>query len=161
MPNRNPPTTRSPRPALATASAAKPPGQSSSLWKHVGELATSSALLLFLSSVATDRLSLTQATFFLLAAAADAAGKPATRTELIEAHFEGGRASIRNSYRQLLEPSRVYPTALGWLRTEEDPHDARQQTLKLTEEGRKIIDGVLLTLEPIVKGPPLPTSLPN
>ena len=111
---RNDPSTKGVAPPVMRTATNKP------LWKHVGELATSSALLLYLSQVATDRLSLTQATFFLLAATADAAGRPATRTELIEAHLSGGRASIRNSYRQLLEPSRVYPTALGWLRTEEN-----------------------------------------
>jgi hypothetical protein len=75
------------------------------LWKRVGELAGSSAFLLYLADVGSDRLSLTQAAFFLLAATADAAGKPATRRSFIQAHGDTFRGSIRNSYRQLLEPS--------------------------------------------------------
>lgn len=120
------------------------------LWKHVGELATSSAMLVFLSSVASERLSLTQAAFFLLAATADAAGKPATRSDLLEAADLGAKSSIKNSYRQLLEPSRVYPTALGWLRTEVDPMDARRQFLCLTDEGKRVVQGVLTSLAPLL-----------
>lgn len=123
------------------------------LWRHVGELATSSAMLLYLAGEGSDRLSLTQAAFFILAATADAAGKPATRSALLEAHMDAARGSIRNSYRQLMEPSRVYPTALGWLEAEENPMDAREKVLRLTEEGKRVVEGVLLTLKPIVQGP--------
>ncbi len=57
--------------------------------------------------------------------------------------------SVRNTYRQLLEPSRVFPKALGWLTTEENPDDSREQFLRLTDKGKRIIDGALLALEPI------------
>lgn len=120
------------------------------LWKHVEELATSSALLIFLSSVASDKLTLPQAAFFVAAATADAAGKAATRTELLDGALGGSRGSIRNSYRQLLEESRAYPNALGWLTVETNPMDDREKLLKLTPEGRKVVDGILLTLEPML-----------
>lgn len=120
------------------------------LWKHVEELATSSALLVYLAGVATERLSLSQIAFFLAAATADAAGKPATRTELIDATLDGTRGSIRNTYRQLMEPSRTFPNALGWLHPEPNPMDEREKLLRLTDEGRKVIDGALLTLRPLV-----------
>jgi hypothetical protein len=113
------------------------------LWKRVGELAGSSAFLLYLADVGSDRLSLTQAAFFMLAATADAAGRPATRSELIQAHGETFRGSIRNSYRQLLEPSRTYPKALGWLSTEANPDDDREQFLRLTDEGKSVIKDAL------------------
>jgi hypothetical protein len=115
-------------------------------------------MLLYLAGEGSDRLSLTQAAFFLLAATSDAAGKPATRSELLETHMESGRGSIRNSYRQLLEPSRLYPGALGWLTTEANPMDSREQLLRLTEQGKRVIEGVLLTLEPIVQAPPRNTT---
>src|SRR5687767_11881503 len=83
--------------------ALTPTPTSPELWKRVGELAASSAFLLYLADVGSERLSLTQAAFFMLASAADAAGKPATRTELISAYHDTFRGSIRNSYRQLLE----------------------------------------------------------
>lgn len=125
---------------------------SPALWKRVGELGASSAFLLYLADVGSDRLSLTQAAFFLLAATADAAGKPATRSALIQTYHDTFRGSIRNSYRQLLEPTRLYPKALGWLETEENPMDSREQFLRLTDEGKAVIAGALLALEPIVGG---------
>lgn len=129
----------------------------SELWRHVGELASSSAMLLFLSEEGSDRLSLTQGAFFLLAATADAAGKPATRTELLNTHMADGKG-IRNTYRQLLEPSRLFPSALGWLTTEENPMDAREKVLRLTDAGKRVIEGILLTLEPLVEGPKTTTK---
>jgi hypothetical protein len=107
-------------------------------------------MLLYLAEVGSDRLSLTQAAFFLLAATADAAGRPATRTELLATHMANGRGSIRNSYRQLMEPSRVHPKALNWLCAEENPMDAREKVLRLTDEGKRVVEGVLLALEPVM-----------
>ena len=130
----------------------------SELWRHVGSLAASSAMLLFLAELGSDRLSLTQATFFLLAATADAAGKPVTRTELIDTYLGATRGSIRNTYRQLLEPSRVHPNGLGWLTTEENPMDARERVLRLTDEGKRVIEGTILALEPIISGQESPAS---
>ena len=109
-------------------------------------------MLLYLASEGSDRLSLSQGAFFLLAATSEAAGKPATRTELLATQM-GEAKSIRNSYRQLLEPSRVYPNGLGWLRAEENPMDAREQLLKLSEEGKRVIEAVLLSLAPISENP--------
>lgn len=126
------------------------PSTSRQLWTRVGELAGSSAFLLYLADVASDRLSLTQGAFFMLAATADAAGKPATRSELIQMYADTFRGSIRNSYRQLLEPSRLYPKALGWLTTEENPNDSREQFLRLTDEGHSVVRGALLALEPML-----------
>jgi hypothetical protein len=121
------------------------------LWKRVAELAGSSAFLLYLSDVGSDRMTLTQAAFFLLAATADAAGKPATRTELLETYKESLRGSIRNSYRQLLEPSRAFPRALGWLVTEANPNDDREQFLRLTATGKSVVTGALIALEPLLE----------
>lgn len=120
------------------------------LWKRVSELGASSAFLLYLSEVGSDRLSLTQAAFFLIAATADAAGKPASRIDIINTHEETFRGSIRNSYRQLMPPSRLYPNGLGWLEAEVNPMDSREQILRLSEKGKAVIEGALLTLEPIV-----------
>jgi hypothetical protein len=147
----NPRRTAAPTAATMTKTPTIPSRSTSQkLWKRVSELAASSAFLLYLADVASDRLSLTQASFFMLAATADAAGRPATRTELIVTYHDTFKGSIRNSYRQLLEPSRVYPSALGWLTTEENPMDSRQQFLRLTQEGKDVLEGALLALEPIV-----------
>jgi len=129
-----------------------------SLYKRVSELSGSSAFLLYLADVGSDRLSLTQASFFMLAATADAAGRPATRTALMDANPMAFRGSIRNSYRQLLKPTRRYPKGLGWLETEENPNDAREQFLRLTDEGKSVVLGALLALDPLNSSPPLGTS---
>lgn len=123
--------------------------QSARLWAKLPELQASTAFMLYLAKVGSDRLSLTQAAFFMLAATADAAGRPATRSQLIHTHSVTFRGSIKNSYRQLLEPSGKYQTALGWLRTEPNPDDDREQFLRLTKAGKKVILCVLLALEPI------------
>lgn len=141
---------RSPRGVGSTPNGAKLREPTSpQLWKHVGELGASSAFLLYLSNRGSERLSLTQAAFFMLAATADAAGKPATRSQLIAAYGDEFGGSVRNTYRQLLEPSRVFPKALGWLTTEENPDDSREQFLRLTEKGKSVIAGALVALEPI------------
>lgn len=119
------------------------------LWQRVPELAGSSAFLLYLADVATDRLSLTQAAFFMMAATADVMGKPATRSQLMDTYGESFRGSIRNSYRSLLEPTSRYPKALGWLSIEVNQADSREHFLRLTNEGRSVINGALLALEPI------------
>lgn len=122
----------------------------SALWTRVNELKAFSASLLYLSEVASDRLSLTQAAFFWLAATSDAAGKPVTRSMLLQTYEKEFQGSVRNSYRQLLKPDRKYPRALGWLAAEEDPNDLRMQFLRLTDEGRAVIEGALLALSPLV-----------
>jgi hypothetical protein len=119
------------------------------LWSRVVYLRAASCSLLYLSGAASDRLSLTQGAFFMLAATAEAAGKPATRSSLIAVHAEEFRGSIRNTYRQLLEPSRKYPNALGWLAAEPNPNDDREMFLRLTKRGRQVIERMLLALEPI------------
>lgn len=113
------------------------------LFGQVRELDAISALLLHLANVGSDRLSLTQAAFFMLAAKADAAGKPASRIDIINANEEAFRGSIRNSYRQLMPPSRLYPKALGWLEAEVDPMDSRQHFLRLTDKGRAVAEMAL------------------
>lgn len=118
------------------------------LWRHAGELAASSAFLMYLAEAGSQRLSLHQMTFFMLAAAADAAGRPATRTQIMEA-ASGLVPGMRNTYRQLLPPSRVFPKALGWLVPEENPMDGREALLRLSPEGVRVIEGALLTLRPL------------
>lgn len=140
--------------ARVTSTTSSKTSAGSKLWKRVSALGAYSASLLYLSEVASDRLSMTQAAFFMLAATADAAGKPVTRSMLMQAYPDQFRGSVRNSYRQLLEPSRLYPKALSWLTTEENPDDTREQFLKLTAEGRAVVEGALVAFEPALIGVP-------
>jgi hypothetical protein len=96
-------------------------------------------MFVYLAGKTSDRLSVTQAAFFFAAAHADVTRRGATRSELIAEHSETFGGSVRNTYRQLLEPSRSYPKALGWLTTEPNPDDDREQFLRLTDKGRRVI----------------------
>jgi hypothetical protein len=120
---------------------------SSQLWMRVRELDGSTDFLLYLAKVGSDRLTLSQAAFFMAAARSDAAGRPATRSSLLQTYCDVFRGSIRNSYRQLLPPSRLYPKGLGWLDTEPNPNDDREQFLRLTKKGKSVIECVLMALE--------------
>ena len=113
------------------------------------DLVASSNFLRYLSKEASDRLTVGQAAFFMLAAAADAKGQPQTRTRLLTSAGPDFRKSTRNSYRQLLERSRVYPSALRWLIAEENPRDRREQFLRLTKEGKTVIEGAFLALRSV------------
>lgn len=138
-------------PAALEMSVGRNKSTEGSLWKRVGVLAGSSAFLIYLAEAGSHRLSLNQLAFFMLAATADAAGKPATYSEIV-ANTDGLTTGIKNSYRQLLETSRAYPKALGWLHTESNPDDERESFLRLTPVGRAVIEGALLALEPLLKG---------
>ena len=107
------------------------------------ELRAATSLLLAIAERGSDRLTLSQAAFFLFAAKAEVLGKPATRTQLLQASGADFRPSIRNSYRQLLPPSRVYPNGLGWIEPHENPRDAREKLLKLSDAGRRVIEDAL------------------
>lgn len=123
-----------------------------SLWRHVAKLAASSAFLIYLAEAGSHRLTVNQLAFFMLAASAEAAGKPATYSEIM-ADAEGlTQSGLKNSYRQLLEPSRAFPSALGWLCVEENPADAREKVLRLSQDGYDVVSAALLALEPITKG---------
>lgn len=116
------------------------------LYASVGPLASLSAAFLFLAQEGHDRLTINQAAFFLLVAAADARGRPLTLTEIMEAHdLELGK-SIQNSYKVFLEPHGRSPKdfALGWLTREPDPDDERRKFLRLTPKGEEVAKAVLL-----------------
>ena len=117
----------------------------SDLFEQLAKLRSAPQFLMSLANDGSDRLTLSQAAFFMLAATADANGERPTRTNILnEGDF---RKSTRNSYRQLLGKSRVYPNALGWLATSPNPDDEREQFLVLTKEGRAVIEKALSTLK--------------
>jgi hypothetical protein len=124
-------------------------GAQDPLRNHTGDLAGAAALLLYLSGAGSARLTTSQAAFFLLAAAAHLRGHPATLARLGEAVSEPGfRPSVKNTYRQLLEPSHAFPNGLSWLKSETSPTNLREKVLTLTPTGRNVIQGALLALKP-------------
>lgn len=118
----------------------------SELYASVGPLAGLSGALLFLALEGHDRLTINQAAFFFLVAAADARGRPLTLTEIMEDNDLALGKSIQNSYKVLLEPHGRNPKdfALGWLTREPDPDDERRKFLRLTDKGREIAKAALL-----------------
>lgn len=124
----------------------KPMKTSGSLYKSVSALAAASALQLFLAEVGSKRLSVSQAAFFLLAAAADAKGTPMTTSQILEAAGEQLSDHIRTSYKVLLTQSRRQEPGLGWLDRVENPDDNREKLLVLTPAGRKIAQAAVLAM---------------
>jgi hypothetical protein len=114
---------------------------------HVGALADFSSALITLTSMLPERTSLSQASFFLLAGAADIAGKQPTFTELKEALGPAINRSLHSTYRALLTPSRTVPYGAGLLERQENPYDNRQKILKLTPKGREIFAALILEMK--------------
>lgn len=119
----------------------------SALFASVKPLASLSAAFLYLAEAGHDRLTINQAAFFLLVAAADARGAPLTLTELIEGTDGVLGKSIVNSYKALLEPhGRTKDFALGWITREPDPDDERRKYLRLTDKGKEVARAALMAL---------------
>lgn len=116
------------------------------LYASVGPLASLSGGLLYLALEGHDRLTINQAAFFFLVAAADARGRPLTLTDIMEANDLALGKSIQNSYKVFLEPHGRNPKdfALGWLTREPDPDDERRKFLRLTEKGKEVAKAALL-----------------
>lgn len=122
---------------------------SNELTLRVGELTDYSTVLLTLAEMVPERTTLAQVSFFLLAAIADAAGKPATFTELREAVGPAVNRSLHTTYKLFLDrPMRRsdYDSkrqGLGWLTREMDPDDNRKNYLRLTPSGKAIVKMLL------------------
>jgi DNA-binding MarR family transcriptional regulator len=110
--------------------------------------------MIILAEMAPERMTLSQAIFFLMTAIADLSGKQPTFSDIKEAVGTTINRSLHTTYRILLAKSRVYPNGLGWLRQELNPNDNREKFLRLTPKGRTVMLGVLRELEegPFGKG---------
>jgi hypothetical protein len=113
------------------------------LFKSVRDLRNFSAGMMVLGELAPERLTMSQAIFFLLTGTADVAGKDPTYSNIKEAVGDKINKSLHTTYRIFLEPSRVYPNGLGWLTQEPDPNDNRVKFLRLTKKGRAVMREVL------------------
>lgn len=113
------------------------------LLAHVKGLEDFSKALMILAELMPDRATTSQACFFLMAARADLAGRPATFTEIKEKAGETIGKSMHTTYKVFLKGSRRTKGAeragLEWLTAIENPDDNRQKFLKLTPSGRRVI----------------------
>ncbi|SKB50127.1 hypothetical protein SAMN06295937_1007102 [Sphingopyxis flava] len=117
------------------------------LYEYVKPLASLSAGMLYLAQAGHEKLTINQAVFFLLVAAADARGSPLTLQEILENSDGALSPGIKNSYKALLEVNTRTSNeryALGWITREVDPNDERQKYLRLTKKGREVAMAVML-----------------
>ncbi len=99
--------------------------------------------LTYLAAATPTRLSSTQLAVFIFAALACRSGTPTTFTEL-RALFKGSPGgSVHTTYGVFLSTQRRGPS-IGWLTQVPDPLDSRQKFLRLTPQGRAVIDKLLL-----------------
>lgn len=113
------------------------------LFKHVRALHDFSSAVMTLAEFAPERMTLAQGVFFLLAAAADIAGRPATFTTVKEAAGPRVNRSLHTTYKVLLDEGRKRgekrEDGLGWLTREENKADQREKYLRLTPKGREVV----------------------
>jgi hypothetical protein len=139
--------------AVPTRPRAASPAKSDRLFLHVGELADFSSALIVLAEMSPERLTCAQMVFFLLAGTADIAGKPATFTQIKETAGPAINRSLHTTYKVFLEgPNRKDrpngAPGLKWLSRAPNPADEREKLLKLTPQGRKVIEELLVALNP-------------
>lgn len=123
-----------------------PAGQNVRLIEHVGELMSFSSGLLLLAEMGPDRMTAAQSTFFMYAGLADLYGRPATFTELREKLGPVMSRSLHTTYKLFLGDEgrdNKRAQALGWLYRETDPSDNRRKYLRLTKEGRFVMEKVV------------------
>nr|WP_294850003.1 hypothetical protein [uncultured Sphingomonas sp.] len=113
------------------------------LFKSVSDFGNFSAGMMVLGELAPERLTMSQAIFFVLAASADLAGRDPTYTDVKEAVGDKINKSLATTYKIFLPPSRVYPNGLGWLVQEVNPNDTRVKFLRLSKKGRMVMREVL------------------
>jgi hypothetical protein len=124
------------------------PTGAASLTGRVPDLRRFSSGLLALAEMGPERLTLSQATFFLFAGMADLGGRPATFTEIKDLVGPTMSRSLHTTYKVFLgdkdrEARRA--ATLGWLMRETDASDNRRKFLRLTQEGRETMRKVVRT----------------
>ncbi len=117
---------------------------------EIGDLRGLARTMAVLAELAPDRMALSQAIFFLTAAAEDLAGKRPTYTDVRALLGDEINRTLHTTYRIVLEPSRVYPKGLGWMTRVQNPNDNREWFLKLTPKGKSVVNRVVEALEQAV-----------
>lgn len=113
---------------------------------HVAVLADFSSALITLTTLLPERITLSQAAFFLLTASADISGQRPTFTEIKDVLGPAVGRSLHSTYRSLLVPSKAVPYGAGLLDRTENFDDNRQKILKLTPKGRELMREVIEAL---------------
>lgn len=135
---------------MPTTSTNGPPMQA----RSVRDLEMLSGVLSAVALRVPERTSVRQLLFFLTAAFMDIQNRPGGMTDIVDLlgdsdnlDAKGARKpllgrGIEASYVLFLEPNKRNPDALGWLTAVEDEDNRRRKLIRLTDKGRKIIDGL-------------------
>lgn len=102
--------------------------------------------MLILAELAPERMTLSQAIFFVMTGTAELSGQRPTYSDIKEAVGEQLNRSLHSTYRILMEPSRNFPKGLGWLTSELNPADNRQKFLSMTPKGRSVFRALRMTM---------------
>lgn len=120
------------------------------LYRHVSEFSGLSAAMITLATLLPDRATTAQAAFFLIAGMEDIRGRPTTFTDVVETTGHAIGRSLKTTYRLLIDGAtpklREEGKGLGWLKAEVDPADNRRRFLRLTPEGREVMEAVLVAM---------------
>ena len=99
-----------------------------------------------LARLAPERMTMSQAIFFLVAGSADLAGEQPTYTAIKDQLGDQLNRSLHTTYRIFMEPSRAFPKGLGWLTSEVCSADNRVKILSLTPEGKKVMQALAASM---------------
>lgn len=95
-----------------------------------------------LSEATPDRMSIRQMLAFLMIGYANAKGQSIALTQVRELAGEALGQSIERTIQVFFPPTKNMPSALNWVYQEVDEDDRRKKYLKLTAQGRWIINQV-------------------
>lgn len=123
------------------------PNSKSGLLKSVKDFRRFAEMMLVLAELAPERMTLSQAIFFILTGTAELSGQQPTYSSIKEEVGEQLNRSLHTTYRILMEPSRAFPKGLGWLTSDLNPNDNREKFLKLTPKGRSVFRAIQITMK--------------
>lgn len=103
--------------------------------------------VMHLAELTPERLTAGQIVIFLHAAIGDLSGVPMTLSDIKDVVGDGVGQSLRTTYRVFLDgnlsSNKNRGMGLHWLRSEIDPNDNRRKLLRLTDEGRRVMNELL------------------
>ena len=118
------------------------PAKFDALKTSVGDFHALAKAMTAIAELTPDRMTLSQAIFFVQAAADELKGEQPTYSSVREKLGDTINRSLHTTYRVLLGKSRLYPKGLGWLKAEVNPDDNREKFLLLTPKGREVLAAV-------------------
>ena len=118
------------------------PAKIDPLKTSVGDFQALAKAMTTIAELAPERMTLSQAIFFVQAAADELKGEQPTYSSVREKIGDNINRSLHTTYRVLLGKSRLYPKGLSWLKAEVNPDDNREKFLQVTPKGREVLSAL-------------------